>query len=298
MHSDGLHIHHGPRLADRTTLGLGGRALADLQVRAPSGLETLRDVLDGFGGCGQVLGAGSNILAGDADMPFVLLSLALKQGPRLLRMDDEFMEIYVEGGCMLPRVLGELARLGASGLEGLAGIPGSFGGAVAMNAGSFGSTIGDAIQSLSVYSLRRGLLELERPALELAYRHMGIRGLEGPFLVTGATLRLRSAPSAAIKAAMRRNMEKKRASQPVTAKSAGCVYKNPANAPAAGKLLEDAGFKGRRNGGMVFSPLHANFLVNEGGGNANAALDLMAEAEATVLQRFGVRLEREVIVWA
>ena len=93
---------------------------------------------------------------------------------------------------------------------------------------------------------------------------------------------------------MRHNFFKKKSKQPVTAWSAGCVFKNPTPEMSAGRLLDEAGFKGRQLGGMAFSTLHANFLINEGKGSATAALALLQEARQAVRQRFGIELEPEV----
>ena len=95
---------------------------------------------------------------------------------------------------------------------------------------------------------------------------------------------------------MRLNYFKKKSTQPVLAWSAGCAFANPSPELAAGKLLDEAGFKGKRLGGMAFSPLHANFLVNEGKGSADAALDLLGQAREAVQRRSGVNLQLEIKV--
>jgi UDP-N-acetylmuramate dehydrogenase len=90
------------------------------------------------------------------------------------------------------------------------------------------------------------------------------------------------------------NFFEKKSKQPLNAWSAGCIFKNPAPQTPAGRLLEEAGFKGKRRGGMSFSSVHANFLINEGNGSSDAALDMIDEARAAVLQRFGIELTPEV----
>lgn len=292
-----LSIQRGPRLAERTSIGLGGCALAEVLVRDVVALDGLAEVLDGLGGEAVVLGAGSNIMAADYDLPLVLLRRDGSDAPQVLSEDGEFVFVRADGAYPLPALLGKLAGMGASGLEGLAGIPGSVGGAIAMNAGSFGSTMGDALDSVTVYSRDRGLLELSRDVLELDYRHMDVKDEQGLFFVTGTTLKLRKAEPDAIRAVMKENIAKKKASQPVTARSAGCVYKNPSPDMPAGRLLDEAGMKGRMIGGMAFSTLHANFMVNLGGGTFAAASELMHEAEEAVKRQFGISLEREVLLW-
>lgn len=297
-----LEIRRGPRLADRTSMRLGGFALAEVLVRDVAGLDELPGVLDKLGGRAVVIGAGTNIIAADHDLPLALVRLHGRSQPERLREEDGAIFVRVCGEYPLPALLGRLAGFGASGLEGLAGIPGSVGGAAAMNAGSFCAVFGNALENLTVYVRGSGLMDLGRDALELGYRRMAIKGhdaeRDGAFLVTDVTLRLHREDPEAIWAAMKECTARKKSSQPVNARSAGCVYKNPMPDMPAGRLLEEAGMKGKRKGGMAFSELHANFLVNEGHGSFAAAMDLMEEAEMRVKARFGVTLEREVLIWA
>lgn len=297
-----LEIRRGPRLADRTSMRLGGFALAEVLVRNISGLDALPGVLDELGGRAVVIGAGTNIIAADHDLPLVLVRLHARSQPERVREEGGRIFVRACGEYPLPALLSRLAGFGASGLEGLAGVPGSVGGATAMNAGSFGAVFGNALDRLTVYVRGKGLLDLGRDALELGYRHMAVKGhdaeRDGGFLVTDVLLRLHKDDPEAVWTAMKEYMARKKSSQPVSARSAGCVYRNPSPSMPAGRLLEEAGMKGKRKGGMAFSELHANFLVNEGHGSFAAAMDLMEEAEMCVKARFGVTLEREVLIWA
>ena len=302
MKEQHLEIRHKPKLAERTSMGLGGTALAEIFIRDLSRIGALPEMLEALGGIPVVLGAGSNVIAADMALPLVLLRLDVDAAPEVIREEEKSLHVRVCGNFPLPALLGRLAAFGASGLEGLAGIPGSVGGAVAMNAGSFGDTFGDALERITIYVPGKGLQELGRESLMLGYRHMAVKShdpaRDGTFWVTEVVLKLRKDDPGAIRAVMKSHMAKKKASQPVHMRSAGCVYKNPSADMPAGRLLEEAGMRGRKKGGMAFSSLHANFLVNEGGGSYAAAMDLMEEAEKKVLDRFGVRLEREVILWA
>jgi UDP-N-acetylmuramate dehydrogenase len=202
----------------------------------------------------------------------------------------------------LPVLLGKLAASGLSGLEGLAGIPGSVGGAIAGNAGSFGHAMGDALESVTVYTPDGGRHTAAREQLEPGYRHMGFSATGRPspaswLMVVSAILRLKRTRPESIRAAMRGHMARKKSTQPVREKSAGCVFKNPDPALPAGKLLDEAGFRGKRLGGMLFSRLHANFLVNDGSGSADAAFDLIDMAREAVRERRGIALELEAKIW-
>jgi UDP-N-acetylmuramate dehydrogenase len=197
----------------------------------------------------------------------------------------------------LPRVLAWAAARGLSGLEPLSGIPGSLGGAVAMNAGSYGRELGELLARVRVWTPEHGLRWLERDAFGYGYRTFAPRHAKGLFVVAGAELWLERSRRDAVRAAMREHYGRKKAGQPVTARSAGCVFKNPAPEAPAGLLLDRAGFRGRRLGEVAFSEVHANFLVNLGRGTADQALELIGQAREAVLARSGHHLEMEVRVW-
>lgn len=290
-----------PLLAERTTLRLGGTAIAELVLETHEDALALDDHLTRLGGEPLFIGRGSNLLARDGELALVLVRPHFTIGPEIIgkREDTCGKKIFVRAGAAVPlsRLLRFCANNGLSGLEGLVGIPGSVGGAVAMNAGSFGVETCSHVERLKI-AARGRILEVEASALRGSYRHLAVVDTDGEkksdFLVLEAIFGLTSAPKDGIAKRMRLNFFEKKSKQPVTAWSAGCAFKNPAPGVAAGRLLELAGFRGRRLGGMVFSPMHANFLVHEGGGSAEAALTLLSEAREAVRRRFGHELEPEV----
>ena len=286
-----------PLLAERTTLRLGGRAIAELVLETHEDVLALGEHLARLGGEPLFIGRGSNLLAGDGELPLVLVRPQFTQGPEVAAERDGKIFVRAGAGVPLPRLLRFCAANGLGGLEGLAGIPGSVGGAVAMNAGSFGVETCARVERLTV-AMGGRIAEVEGASLRPAYRHLAIVDGDGEekcdFLVLEAIFGLTGAPKDGIANRMRLNFFEKKSKQPVTAWSAGCTFRNPAPGVAAGKLLEQAGFRGRRLGGMAFSPMHANFLVHEGGGSAEAALTLLSEAREAVLERFGYELEPEV----
>ncbi len=289
-----LHIIHEPILAERTTLRLGGKAIAEVSFSHVDDIPDLDATIKKLGGSVFVLGAGSNILASDADIPLVLVKPKCNQAPTIVKNDSEKIFVSVGNGVRLPRLLGMCAKNGFSGLEGLCGIPGSVGGAVAMNAGSFGDETCAALHSVQIYSPQVGVVCLGTEDFSYDYRKFVIHKLNTWFLILEATFILTHEDSNGIKKRMFHNFFKKKSTQPVRAWSAGCVFKNPSVENPAGKLLDVCGFKGKRKGGMQFSPQHANFLVNEGSGTATAAFDLLAEAQEAVFERFAIKLEPEV----
>lgn len=294
-----LHITPSPLLSERTTMRLGGPALAEVSFTEAVDAFKLGKVLADFadqGGQPLVLGAGSNILAADGPLPLVLLRPRMTQGPFIHENEGERALVRVGAGVRLPRLLGQCAKWGLGGLQGLCGIPGTVGGAVAMNAGSFGCETGPLVHSLRVYTPSLGVVDIAADHISHSYRSLRIAGLDEWYLILQVIFGLTRTPRNVITESMRHNFFKKKSTQPVSAWSAGCVFKNPTPQQPAGMLLDQAGFRGRRLGGMAFSEVHANFLVNEGKGSATAALELMAQARDTVLDRFGVRLEPEVRV--
>ena len=151
---------------------------------------------------------------------------------------------------------------------------------------------------VDVFSPDRGFRTLGREDVRCEYRFFGLKDGGKPwFAISSIVLALRPAEPEAIRTALRDNIKRKLRVQPVRSWSAGCVFKNPPEGTSAGKLLDEAGFRGKRLGGICFSEIHANFLVNEGKGSADAALELIRSAQSAVWERFGIQLQTEVKLW-
>ncbi|MBA2732906.1 MAG: hypothetical protein H0U54_08460 [Acidobacteria bacterium] len=182
-----------------------------------------------------------------------------------------------------------------SGIEGLGGIPGTVGGALWMNAGAYGHEIGNVTEIVRVAREGR-VVEVPGHEVKWDYRHTSFR--EGELLL-GATLRLERDDPEKIGARMLEAKNKRMATQPHGARSAGCFFKNPPGSViGTGKMIDEMGMKGERRGGAIVSPVHANFIVTDGD-NAKAA-DALALAEE-IRERFrrekGIELEYEVELW-
>jgi UDP-N-acetylmuramate dehydrogenase len=285
-------------MRDRTTLRLGGKTLAEVLLRADDDLDHLPQLLATEGGRFLALGAGSNLLCSDEVLPLVLCTVANQRAPEM-EPGENCVLVRAGAGLKFPVLLGWTSRNGLSGLENLTGIPGSVGGAVAMNAGSYGTSMTDVISRVRVWTPEKGLNWVDAADCCFGYRRFSLGedmcSPEGFFLVWDVELRLQPSVPDKVRAAMRYTMARKRASQPVNAWSAGCVFKNPAEM-SAGKLLDESGMRGKRLGGMAFSEMHANFLVNLGKGTASQALELLETGRTAVRDRFGIELETEVIV--
>lgn len=302
MTGTGLRILEGreaPRMAERTTLRLGGPVLAEAALADPEAVARLPEIAARLGGRLACIGAGSNILAGGEPLPLVLVRSAMPPEITVLREDGGTVTLRAASSVKLPVLVSRAASMDLAGLEGLSGIPGTVGGAVAMNAGSFGQCAADTCAGVTLVTAGGEIRAVSRADIRFAYRRMEFSDPVAAdwHMVLSADFVLARSGAGIAAAAGRRHMEAKRAAQPVSAASAGCVFRNPAPETPAGKLLDEAGFKGKRLGGMAFSGLHANFLVNEGQGTSEQALELMAMAKRAVFERSGITLEPEVRIW-
>lgn len=286
-------------LAPLTTLRVGGPAAVAARPGTLAQLASLLALLDRLGCPRRVLGRGSNLLVADEGYAGVAIILGQRLG-RITRLPPapdpagraavRRVLVRVEAGCSLAALLAWATKQGLGGLEFLAGIPGSVGGAVMMNAGAWGESLGERVHGLEV--ARGGRVEeINRSALEFSYRR--VQGLAADEVVGAAILALVSREPAAIQALVRQRHEQRRAAQPQGVASAGSFFKNPPG-DYAGRLIEQAGLKGTRVGGAQVSPKHANFLINRQGARAADLLALMKLVQEQVLSRFGVRLEPEV----
>jgi UDP-N-acetylmuramate dehydrogenase len=183
--------------------------------------------------------------------------------------------------------------LGRAGLEVLAGVPGTLGGIVRMNAGGRYGAIGDVIESVSLLTPEGAVEAWPAEKVGFAYRKTNLTGC----VVLGAAGRLSVASPADVDRRYREIWtEKYRTQPPLAHRSSGCVFKNPGSAPA-GRLIDEAGLKGERRGGAQISTRHANFIVATEGATAQDVLDLIALAQDRVRETAGVELQLEVEVW-
>ena len=287
----GVRAERGRRFAELTSLRVGG--VIDWLLVPESEEEAAATVgaLEDAGIAWRVLGAGSNVLADDREHRYVVVSMReVKGGARF-----EGERVSVSAGFSLPRLCVEAARQGLSGIEGLGGIPGTVGGALWMNAGAYGHEIGQVVESVRV---ARGGRVVEVPGSEVSwdYRHTSFK--EGELLL-GCTLKLTPDDAEKIKARMDEAKQKRFATQPHGARSAGCFFKNPPGSGfSTGKMIDEMGLKGERRGGALVSPVHANFIVTEGEeAKAADALALAEEIRERFRREHGIELEYEVELW-
>ena len=283
-----LTVRRDVPLSTLTTLRIGGAAELVLLPHDGGAMLRLLDLLSLTETPFYVLGAGSNLLASDTGYGGALLLTA-----RLDRLSVSHGTLRVGAGVRLSRAVNAAREAGLSGLERLYGIPGSIGGALAMNAGAFGCEISEHLSHATLYDPEtRRVFVASRDELEFSYRHSAIasRGL----IVISAAFGLRSDSREAIGRRMREVIEQRRESQPKGYPSAGCIFRKTADGRSAGALIESVGMKGRRCGDAVISEKHANFIINVGRASASDFLALAESARRAVLDAHGVLLEYEL----
>ncbi len=274
-------------LAGWTTLKVGGPAERFFEPARPADLADLLAELERRGIPWRLLGGGANTLAPDGGVPGAVLHTGFLR--RVFREGDR---LRVEAGATLPALVHGAARLGLAGLEPLVGVPGQLGGALAMNAGSAGWGIWDAVAEVGLWVPGTGRVVRTRAEIAPRYRDGNLGGA----VVLEAVLELAPAPSETIRDRLAALLRRKNATQPVKLTSAGCAFRNPPG-ESAGRLLEAVGLKGVREGGAQVSPIHANFVVNTGTATARDVRGLLERMQAAVRKRFGISLEREIVVW-
>ena len=293
-----LEIVEKPSLKERTSLHLGGNAIIGVFLKNEAGLEHLPEILAGCPGTPFVIGRGSNILAKDGELPLALIGLEAQSPPVILREDETSALISVSAGFPLPLLLYFASDHGLGGLEGLVGIPGTVGGAVSMNAGSFGTEIGSFIEDVTIFTPENGILKKKAKETRSSYRKFSFSGEEQAsyHIIWEVSLKLPKDDRQKVQERMSGVIRRKQETQPICSASAGCIFKNPAPDAPAGMLLDKCGFKGKTLGGMMFSPMHANFLINKGNGSSEEALELICMARTAVKENFGHDLQLEVKV--
>jgi UDP-N-acetylmuramate dehydrogenase len=237
-----------------------------------------------------MVGLGSNLLIRDGgfDGTAIFTHGALD----VLRLEADG-SIYVEAGVASPKVARFAANHNLANAEFLAGIPGTLGGALTMNAGCHGGEIWSYVERVRMLTRKGELVERTPADFSIAYRHAGLKASTDEIFVA-AWLRFPAGDAAAARATIRTLLERRIATQPLQLPNAGSVFRNPASDYAA-RLIEAAGLKGAEEGGARVSEKHANFIVNPGGGaNASAIESLIGRIQAEVREQFGVELVREV----
>lgn len=271
-----------------TTFRVGGPASYFV---SPDGDESLKKVLLL---CREeqmpyyILGNGSNLLVSDKGYGGVMILMG--EGFAQIR-EDVSGELAAGAGALLSRIAREAQEHSLTGFEFAAGIPGTLGGAVVMNAGAYDGEMKNVLKTVSVMDKNGRILELSANELELGYRRSCIQ--EKEYIVLSAVISLKQGDKEAIQTKMAELAGKRRDKQPLEYPSAGSTFKRPAGY-FAGKLIEDAGLRGYREGGAQVSEKHCGFVINSGGATAEDIRSLCRSVQKKVKETSGVDLETEV----
>ena len=282
-------VNQDEPLKNKTSFKIGGEARFFSSVHNEKELKELivasrRHKIPVF-----ILGAGSNLLVSDRGVR----GLVIKLNSRVFKKIT-FNKNLVEAGsgATLAELIRKASALGLSGLEFLAGIPGTIGGAIIMNAGAWGKNIGNIVEKVKVMDYRGEVKFLDRKRIKFGYRDSGL----GSYVILGAALRLCRDEKAGILRRIKENLALRRNTQDNTKPNAGCVFKNPAGM-SAGKLIDLCGLKGKSAGGAAVSLRHANFILNKRNARSKDVLKLMDLIRAKVKRNFDIELKPEIKVW-
>jgi UDP-N-acetylmuramate dehydrogenase len=287
---DGMNVVGEVSLKEYTTIGIGGRCKVMVEVEDTGALIACMKILhkegtppiDFF-----VLGKGSNLLVSDQGFDGIILKL----GDGFNELIDTGGSLTVGAAFLLKDLTGRGVEEGWGGMEHFAGIPGTVGGAVRMNAGAWGRDIWDFVEWVNGVDLTGRDRKISRHEISPGYRN---GGLDRDFIVTEIALSYERENPAELKKRYRRFMTRRKKGQEIRHPSFGSVFRNPEGF-YAGKLIDSLGLRGKREGKAMISEKHANFIINLGGARASEVLALMGMMKRGVLEKYGIELESEVI---
>lgn len=275
-------------LARYTTLKIGGEAKRLIQPLTVAELAAVVDELAKNNEQWFVLGGGSNLLV--SSKGFAGTVVRTTQITSVERLESNLIE--AGAGSRLPHLARHAAQWGLCGLEFAAGIPGTVGGGVIMNAGAHGSSMSEIVEEVSIYdSTLNKIVNLKKDELGFQYRKCALDPQK--HAVLSAKLRLNTDRPEEIEVRIRHNEEYRLRTQPIGFPNAGSTFKNPEPSRAAGMLLDQSGAKELKEGQAAVSALHANFVINLGGATSDQVTTLLHKMQDRVMEKFGVRLNPE-----
>ncbi len=281
-------------IASFTSFGIGGVCRLFLEPYTYKALRQVKNYLDANLINYYVLGGGSNILAPDKGIDCILSLRGLRAFSIEMQggIEQDSISLRVGAGFSLKGLISWCSQNGFSGLEPLVCIPASVGGAVRMNAGTKEGSISDVVTRILV--LKEGeLFWIDKERIPFGYRDIG---LDDNTIICASEFRLKRQKPVFVKKNIFKFIYKRRKTQPIEAKSAGCIFKNP-KGDYAGRLIELCGFKGRQIGNAQVSTKHANFIINLGGASQHDVLELIELIRQKVKKEFFKELLLEIKVW-
>lgn len=275
-------------MKEYTTFRVGGEAECMLMIRQEEELAKLIPYLNQIEQEYFILGNGSNLLVGDKGYR----GIVLKFDGQMEQIEVEGTRITAKAGALLSKVALAAKENGLTGLEFAAGIPGSIGGGVVMNAGAYDGEMKQVVESVRVMDSDGQITTLDNDTMEFGYRTSIIKNR--PYTVLEIVLQLAEGDRGQISARMDELAQLRRNKQPLEYPSAGSTFKRP-EGYYAGKLIMDAGLRGYRIGGAQVSDKHCGFIINTGKATAADIREVIEEVQERVKERFHVSLEPEVV---
>jgi UDP-N-acetylmuramate dehydrogenase len=292
-------VHFDVAIGKMTYYAIGGTADAFVTPHSVDALSILLQRCSNANVPIRVLGKGANLLIDDCGVDGVVVKLdhgCFKASE--FRSEGSVHYMDIQAGADLSKTVMETARLGFDGLQAMAGIPASIGGAIRMNAGGKYGTISDTISTITTITSTGDILTHQGSDITFSYRKSEIHEP----IILSASFQLTPDDPITIRERVKEIFAWKKALQPLADTSAGCAFKNPIDTEgqyiSAGKLIDEAGLKGFRIGGAIVSSQHANFITTSENGTAKDVLAVMTEVRKRVLDSSGFNLEREVVVWS
>lgn len=278
-------------LRKHTTFKIGGAVEYFIEPNDADDLKLLLNLAKRYKIKLFIIGLGSNVLANDKKINAAVLRLSSPYFRRL-SVDGNYLE--AGGGCLSNQAVLVAKNNGLSGLEWMAGIPGTIGGALIMNAGGGreGDSIGDLTEEVTVMDYNGDIKILKRKEIKFDYRESNL----SEYIILAARLKLRKTDKNRIEDRMDYYISRRKATQDLTMPSAGCIFKNP-HLYSAGRLIDLCFLKGKRIGDACVSAKHANFIVNTGQAKADDVIKLISLIKRKVKSRFNLKLDTEIKIW-
>ena len=284
---DAKRVFQNEPMKAHTTFRVGGPADYFVCPKCNAEVKKLVALCKAEGMPYYILGNGSNLLVGDKGFRGVVIQIYKEMND--IQVQGE--QIYMEAGALLSRIGNIALEAELTGFEFAAGIPGTMGGAVVMNAGAYGGEMKDVLETVTVLTPEGEIIELKNEELELGYRTSIIA--KKNYVVLSAIIKLSYGNKEAIREKMNELKVQRTTKQPLEYPSAGSTFKRPTGY-FAGKLIQDAGLRGFQVGGAQVSEKHCGFVINKDNATAADIVELMNQVSAIVKEKFDVELEPEV----
>jgi len=276
-------------LRDKTTFKIGGSAKFFIEPKDIEDLKLLINLLKRDKIPHLVMGAGSNLLISDKGVKAAVIRL---NAPYFRKITKRSNCLNVGSGLALNQLLRIAKENSLSGVEFSAGIPGTVGGAVMMNAGAGDRSFGDLVKEVKVMDYDGRIKVLRKKDIKFTYRKSSLAG----YIILSAALELTKGNKEKINKEIKKFLEYRRNSQDKTLPNAGCIFKNP-KGESTGRLIDLCGLKGKTIGDACISRIHANFILNKGNAKAEEVLKLMDLIRKKVKSRFNINLQPEIKIW-